>query len=209
VKTYETFEETEEIEEVIDETEISTQIVREEKVTEEGKKVDVATSVTNEDVSIEEINTKVVVIEDKKEEIKESVAVKETSALSEPAVSKGSSWFRRLATGAGAAAAGALTHVDGVWKRTVQVLTTRKAKVDQVIPFHKHAYVYYDDEVYDATLTQKTTGVTYITQLIYNSEEHVYYVYIRSGETDYKLDGPHKTVEEAKTAFQVTYRDNF
>ncbi|KAG0030361.1 hypothetical protein BGZ83_004729, partial [Gryganskiella cystojenkinii] len=210
VKTYETFEETEEIEEIVDETEISTEILREQKVVEQEKEVTVetTTSTTTEEVTLEKTTTEVVAVEEE-ENKKEVIITKETGVVAKPAVSKGSSWFRRLASGAGAAAAGALTQVDGVWKRTVQVLTTRKAHVDKVVPFHKHAYVYYDDEVYDATLTQKKTGVTYITQLLYNSEEHVYYVYIRSSETDYKLDGPHKTIEEAKSAFQVTYRDSF
>ncbi|KAG0339141.1 hypothetical protein BG004_006938, partial [Podila humilis] len=36
-----------------------------------------------------------------------------------------------------------------------------------------------------------------------------YYVYVRWGETDYKLDGPHETIEAAKTAFEVTYKENF
>ncbi|KAG0006587.1 hypothetical protein BGZ81_005367, partial [Podila clonocystis] len=38
---------------------------------------------------------------------------------------------------------------------------------------------------------------------------HAYYVYVRWGETDYKLDGPHKTIESAKAAFLITYRDQF
>ncbi|KAF8956395.1 hypothetical protein BGZ52_000147, partial [Haplosporangium bisporale] len=36
-----------------------------------------------------------------------------------------------------------------------------------------------------------------------------YYVYVRWGETDYKLDGPHDTIESAKSAFQVTYKERF
>jgi hypothetical protein len=102
-----------------------------------------------------------------------------------------------------------LEKVDGVWKRTVQVLTTRKAHVDAVAPIAKTSYVYYDDEVYDAVLVEKSTGVTYVTQLLFDSATSKYYVYIRWGETDYKLDGPHETVESAKAAFQVTYRENF
>ncbi|KAG0196973.1 hypothetical protein BGX28_009522, partial [Mortierella sp. GBA30] len=50
--------------------------------------------------------------------------------VEKPAIIKETSWFRRLATGAGVAAVGALTKIDGVWKRTVQVVTTRKAHVD-------------------------------------------------------------------------------
>ncbi|KAG0250546.1 hypothetical protein BGZ95_007159, partial [Linnemannia exigua] len=73
-----------------------------------------------------------------------------TVALEQPTVSKGTSWLRKIATGAGVVAAGALTKVDGVWKRNVKVLTTKKANVDTVAPIAKTSYVYYDDEVYDA-----------------------------------------------------------
>ena len=202
VKTYETFEETEEIEEVVDEKEVSTEVARQVQVDQKEQEVETTTSTT--------ATSEVIVEEAKKEEAKETVVVKEAEVVvAKPAVSKGSSWFRRLATGAGIAAAGALTQVDGVWKRTVQVLTTRKAHVDAVCPIAKTSYVYYDEDVYDAVLTERSTGVTYVTQLLYSSEEHVYYVYVRWGETDYKLEGPHKTIEDAKAAFQVSYRDNF
>ncbi|KAF9954970.1 hypothetical protein BGZ72_004124, partial [Mortierella alpina] len=131
--------------------------------------------------------------------------------VNQPAVTKETSWFRRAITaaGAGTAAVGALINVNGVWKRTSQVLTTRKAHVDAVCPIAKTSYVYYDDEVYDSVLTEKSTGITYVTQLIYNSETNVYYVYYRWGETDYKLDGPHDTIESAKEAFQITYKEKF
>ncbi|KAF9301084.1 hypothetical protein BG003_002947, partial [Podila horticola] len=99
--------------------------------------------------------------------------------------------------------------VDGVWKRTVQVLTTRKAHVDAVAPIAETSYVYYDDEVYDSVLVEKSTGITYITQLLYDTKVQKYYVYYRWGETDYKLDGPHDTIEVAKEAFQVTYKEKF
>ncbi|KAF9409794.1 hypothetical protein BGZ94_001860, partial [Podila epigama] len=86
--------------------------------------------------------------------------------VSEPKVIKETNWLRRLATGAGAATVGALTQVDGVWKRTLNVITTRKGEVDSVAPIAKTSYVYYDDvDVYYSVLTEKTTGVTYITQL--------------------------------------------
>ncbi|KAG9320569.1 hypothetical protein KVV02_002822, partial [Mortierella alpina] len=115
--------------------------------------------------------------------------------VNQPAVTKETSWFRRFAAGAGVAVAGALINVNGVWKRTSQVLTTRKAHVDAVCPYAKTSYVYYDNEVYDSVLTEKSTGITYVIQLIYNSETNVYYVYYRWGETDHKLDGPHETIE--------------
>ena len=177
-------------------------------------------------------------VEVEKKEAKEVIITKETGVVAKPAAPKGTSWFRKIATatgaavvgagavavgagalavgavhdaasGAGHAAHGALEKVDGVWKRTVQVLTTRKAHVDTVAPIAKTSYVYYDDEVYDAVLVEKSTGVTHVTQLLYDTTTSKYYVYYRWSETDYKLDGPHETVESAKAAFQVTYRDNF
>ncbi|KAF9940340.1 hypothetical protein BGZ70_006345, partial [Mortierella alpina] len=101
--------------------------------------------------------------------VKEVIVTKETGVISQPAVSEKSSWFRRAinsaeaaahgagalvvgagavavgvtagaAYGAGQAASGALHKVDGVWKRTVQVLTTRKAHVDHVCPIAKTSY---------------------------------------------------------------------
>ncbi|KAF9547918.1 hypothetical protein EC957_007645, partial [Mortierella hygrophila] len=116
-----------------------------------------------------------------------------TVTLEQPTVPKGSSWFRKIAAGAGVVAAGALTQVDGVWKRGVKVQTTQKAHVDTVAPIAKTSYVYYDDEVYDAVLVDKSTGVTHVTQLLYDTTTTKYYVYYRWGETDYKLDGPHET----------------
>ncbi|KAF9083323.1 hypothetical protein BGX23_011578, partial [Mortierella sp. AD031] len=88
-----------------------------------------------------------------------SECITQSAPTSKLAVPTGTSWFRRLVTatgasvvgagavaigagapavgavhdaasGAGHAAHGALENVDGVWKRTVQVLTTRKAHVD-------------------------------------------------------------------------------
>ncbi|KAG0059654.1 hypothetical protein BGZ92_006903, partial [Podila epicladia] len=63
--------------------------------------------------------------------------------------------------------------------------------------------------VYDSVLTEKSTGVTYVTQLLYDTKVKAYYVYVRWGETDYKLDGPHETIESAKSAFQITYKERF
>ncbi|KAG0014368.1 hypothetical protein BGZ82_001786, partial [Podila clonocystis] len=190
VKTYETYEEIEYVEEVVEETEAVTLIEQEREIV------------------VQEQSEHVAVTEGE-EIIKVVTTVKETGVVAQPAVSKGSSWFRRLATGAGAVASGALTQVDGVWKRTVQVLTTRKAPVDAVAPIAKSSYVYYDEEVYDAVLTEKHTGVTYVIQLLFDSDTHAYYVYVRWCETDYNLDGPHKTIEAAKAAFHVTYKERF
>ena len=111
--------------------------------------------------------------------------------------------------GAGLATVGAIHKIDGVWKRTVHVLTTRKAHVDEQSPIAKTSYVYYDEDVYDAVLIDKETGNKNITQLVYDTDSQAYYVYYRWSETDYKLDGPHKTIESAKEAFQVTYKEKF
>ncbi|KAF9308514.1 hypothetical protein BG003_010986 [Podila horticola] len=63
--------------------------------------------------------------------------------------------------------------------------------------------------VYDSVLTEKSTGVTYITQLLHDAKVKAYYVYVRWGETNYKLDGPHETIESAKSAFHVSYKERF
>ncbi|KAI9237847.1 MAG: hypothetical protein BYD32DRAFT_284076 [Podila humilis] len=120
-----------------------------------------------------------------------------------------SSGVQQVASGSGSAAVGALEKVDGVWKRTVKVVTTRKAHVDKVAPIAETSYVYYDEEVYDSVLTEKSTGITYVTQLLFDTKIQKYYVYVRWGESDYKLDGPRDTIESAKSAFQVTYKERF
>ncbi|KAF9342910.1 hypothetical protein BGX26_006627 [Mortierella sp. AD094] len=104
---------------------------------------------------------------------------------------------RRLVTGA-------LRKVDGVWTRTVQVFVTRMAHVDRVCPIARSSYVYYDDVVYDAALTERSTGVTYVTQLLCYPEGHVFYIYIRWNETNYMLR-PHKTIEAAKEDFEIAF----
>ncbi|KAF9169027.1 hypothetical protein BGX21_010857 [Mortierella sp. AD011] len=80
-----------------------------------------------------------------------------------------------IVAGAGLAEAGTLHNVDGVWKRVVKVVTTRMAHVDKVCPIAKTSLVYYDEDVYDAVLTEKSTGVTYVTQLIYDTETKAFY----------------------------------
>ncbi|KAG0270829.1 hypothetical protein BGZ96_006161, partial [Linnemannia gamsii] len=197
IKTYETIETTEIIEEIVEEAEVAVILAREEEIKVDDKIVttEITTTTTTtaqDEVVLEHIKKDVIVTqtgEDEKD-TKEIIITKETGVVAQPAVPKGSSWFRRIATatgtavvgagavavgagalavgaakdaasGAGSAAHGALEKVDGVWKRSVQVLTTRKAHVDSVAPIAKTSYVYYDDEVYDAVLTEKTTGVTY------------------------------------------------
>ncbi|KAG0328685.1 hypothetical protein BG000_000353, partial [Podila horticola] len=190
VKTYETYEEIEYVEEVVEETEAVTLIEQEREIVVQEQSEHVA-------------------VTDGEEIVKVVTTVKQTGVVAQPAVSEGSSWFRRLASGAGAVASGALTQVDGVWKRTVEVLTTRKAHVDAVAPIAKTSYVYYDNEVYDSVMIEQSTGVKYITQLLYDTETSAYYVYVRWSETEYRLDGPHKTIEAAKSAFQITYKEWF
>ncbi|KAI8345804.1 hypothetical protein B0O80DRAFT_503983 [Mortierella sp. GBAus27b] len=80
-----------------------------------------------------------------------------------------------VGTGAGAVASGTLHKVDGVWTRTAQVLNTRKSGADEKCPVGKHTLVYYDEEAYDSEIAEVPTGVRHITQLIYNSQTHVYY----------------------------------
>ncbi|KAG0013890.1 hypothetical protein BGZ80_010786, partial [Entomortierella chlamydospora] len=137
-----------------------------------------------------------------------TIITQTTRTVTKPAVTKETSWLRKAATGA--AAAVALTQAaDGIWRRTTKVVTTQKTPVDKVCPIAKTSYVYYDDDVYDSVLVEKNTGITYVTQLIFDSKTNVYYVYTRWGETDYKLDGPHETIEAAKNAFQLTYKEKY
>ncbi|KAG0350129.1 hypothetical protein BGZ54_004000, partial [Gamsiella multidivaricata] len=210
-KTYETIEETEEVEEIVQKEKVEEILEREEVIVEGETTVvtDTKTIVTDTKVAVEEKTTKDVVLVDTEEHKVKQTIVIEKSGETKPTVSKGTSWLRRLASGAGEAAAGALTQVDGVWKRTVQVLTTRKADVDERCPIAKHSFVYYDEDVYDSVLVEKSTGVKHVTQLLYDSDKEAYFVYYRWSETDYKLDGPHETVEQAKSAFQITYKEKF
>ena len=209
VKTYETYEEVEEVEEVIDDKEVETAIARGECtiVNDVVVKKEAVTTTTVDVVEVKETTETESVIEvEEDKKVKEVVIVKGTG-VAQPAVTKETSWFRKLATGAGAAAAGALTQVDGVWKRTVQVLTTRKAHVDERCPIAKTSYVYYDDDVYDSVLIDNTSGVTHVNQLLYDTKTESYYIYIRWSETDYKLDGPYETIESAKSAYLITYKE--
>ncbi|KAG0216613.1 hypothetical protein BGX31_000549, partial [Mortierella sp. GBA43] len=255
VKTYETFEEQEVIEEIIEEEEAKKIIATEIVETKAGKEV------------LVEKDRHVVIKEDVQEEV---IIAEEEIKVVEPAVSQKTSWFRRAvsgvgsavgsaagavgsaagavgsaagsavgavahgaesayhtagdvtkkvaiggavltvgaAAGVGIAAAGAVKKVDGVWKRTVQVLTTKKAKVDEKCPIAKHALVYYDEDVYDSVVIDRS-GHRHITQLLYDSDKNVYYVYYRWNETEYTLDGPHETVEAAKEAYLISYKKTF
>ncbi|KAG0351182.1 hypothetical protein BGX24_007920, partial [Mortierella sp. AD032] len=133
VKTYETFETVDVVEEVVDEKTAAVILSRQEEVIVDGETIQTetttSTTITHEEESVAEVAYEVEVVNG--EEITKVITTKkETGVVSKPAVTKGTSWFRQLATGAGALATGALTQIDGGWKRTVQVLTTRKAHVD-------------------------------------------------------------------------------
>ncbi|KAF8923185.1 hypothetical protein BGZ47_004967, partial [Haplosporangium gracile] len=123
VKTYETFESIEIVEEVVDEKVAEVILQRKEEVIvdEETIQAEITTSttLTHQDESVSEVAYEVEVI-DGEEITKIITTTKETGVVAQPAVTKSTSWFRKLAAGAGAATAGALTQVDGVWKRTVQ-----------------------------------------------------------------------------------------
>jgi hypothetical protein len=234
---HEEYEEIEEVQEVIEESEVEEIIKIQEKEAEAVKTEE--TKIVHKDdkttVQKEVEVKKDVIVEDV--HIKETVTEVTTGVVTEEAVPKGTSWFRKavsavggaadsvgqglkgaakgvavgtvvVAAGAGAAAHGALKQVDGVWKRTVEVLTTRKAHVDEKCPVGQHAVVYYDEDVYDSEIVEVSTGIKHITQLIYDSQTNVYYVYYRYGE-EIKLDGPHTTVESAKIAFQENYKNKF
>ncbi|KAG0195466.1 hypothetical protein BGX31_006204, partial [Mortierella sp. GBA43] len=71
-----------------------------------------------------------------------------------------------------------------------------------------HAVVYYDEEVYDSVVVDKS-GHKHVSQLIYDTEKDVYFVYYRWNETEYKLDGPHTTVEAAKEAYFISYKQTY
>ncbi|KAG0350950.1 hypothetical protein BGZ54_003504, partial [Gamsiella multidivaricata] len=231
-KTYETIEEVEEVEEIIDATEAETIIARGGYVTVNNTntqtEVIIKTAVDEKTIAYEHTTTettestenvsdnkeKIIILEDDRKstvsredkdiKVTTVAVVEQTRKVDQPAVTKSNSWFRRLASGAGEVAAGALTRVDGVWKRTVQVITAHKGHVDERCPMARTSIVYYDEDVYDAELVEKSTGVKYVTQLIYNTETKAYYVYYRWSETEYQLDGPHETVEEAKSAYLIT-----
>ncbi|KAF8919385.1 hypothetical protein BGZ58_004643, partial [Dissophora ornata] len=196
-------------------------------------------AVTTEDVEVvEEVNPEIIfeesqsiIIIDPVEVTTENEVVVVPVVVPDTTAPKGTSWFHRAlivseaaahgvgpaaGSGAGAvasdadlAAVGAIYKIDGVWKHKVQVITTRKAHVDEKSPIAKTSYVYYDEDVYDAVLVDKETGNKHVTQLVYDTDSQAYYVYYRWSETDYKLDGPHKTIESAKDAFQVTYKEKF
>ncbi|KAF9398179.1 hypothetical protein BGZ76_008206, partial [Entomortierella beljakovae] len=108
VKTYETFEEVEEVTEVIEESEAVAIIERQEQVVVDDVVVEKET-ITTTTVDIEEKVTveNVVKTEVVGDNEKEVVTIKETEVISEQAVPKKDSWFRKALTATGGAVSGA------------------------------------------------------------------------------------------------------
>ncbi|KAF9098126.1 hypothetical protein BGX27_000864, partial [Mortierella sp. AM989] len=218
IKTYETFEEIEEIEEIVNETE---EIVNETEATTIITREDVAVAAddtieketitstittTRQEETVEYVTEDV--IDNEREEVTKVITkTTQTGVVSQPAVAKETSWFRRIASGVDAVTDGAMALVDGVWKRTIPVITTRKAHVDEVCPIAKTSYVYFDEDVYDSVLIEKDTGLTHHMQLLFDSETKSYFVYNRWGEKETKLSGPYATIEAAKASFLAIYKE--
>lgn len=87
--------------------------------------------------------------------------------------------------------------------------STHHSLVDAVCPIADQVQVYKDSENYHTILTQRSTGVTYVYQMLYNYVTKTYFVYLRWGEIDYKLDGPFDTIEQAKSVFTTKYNETF
>ncbi|KAF9195071.1 hypothetical protein BGZ50_005292, partial [Haplosporangium sp. Z 11] len=90
---------------------------------------------------------------------------------------------------------------------TRTITTSNKTLIDSICPIADQVDVYYDSEMYHTVFTKQSTNVTYTIQLLYNRVTKTYYVYLRSGESDYTLDGPYESVETAKTNFKTKYAD--
>ncbi|KAF9359050.1 hypothetical protein BGX26_000301 [Mortierella sp. AD094] len=90
--------------------------------------------------------------------------------------------------------------------------TTPKAKsrVDEFCPILKTSHVCCDNEdEYSAVLTNKTSDVECVIQLLCSDETGTYYVYYRYDETETHLDGIHKNIESAKDAFKKAFKEKF
>ncbi|KAG0311074.1 hypothetical protein BG000_006793, partial [Podila horticola] len=93
--------------------------------------------------------------------------------------------------------------------KTTKVVSASKSLVDTRVPNADQVTIYYDEDIYHTVLEEKSTGVMYVNQLLYNYVTKTYYVYLRSGETEYILDGPYETVETAKDQFVAKYSTTF
>ncbi|KAG0007178.1 hypothetical protein BGZ81_005114, partial [Podila clonocystis] len=110
VQTYETFEETEYIEEVVEEEEAQIIIKQEKEITvSEDVTVheETTTTTTTEEIVLEHTTeTTEVLVEEETQKEKVTEVIVETG-VAKPAVSKGSSWFKKAVGGVAAVGAGA------------------------------------------------------------------------------------------------------
>ncbi|KAG0247178.1 hypothetical protein BGZ95_008930, partial [Linnemannia exigua] len=112
-RTYETIEEVEEIEEIVEEN-VAIAIIDRNQQAITGDKVIATESTTSSttfketDVVVEQVHT-AVIVDDKKETeaVKEVVVTKISGVATQPAVPKGTSWFRKALTAGGAVVVGA------------------------------------------------------------------------------------------------------
>ncbi|KAF9944100.1 hypothetical protein BGZ72_002804, partial [Mortierella alpina] len=96
VKTYETFEE---VEEIVEETEAELIIACEKEIVVEDTKIteETTATVTEEEVTLEHVTKETVVVEERVEQeeaAQEVVITKETGVVAQPAAPKKTSWFR-------------------------------------------------------------------------------------------------------------------
>ncbi|KAF9354776.1 hypothetical protein BGX26_007376 [Mortierella sp. AD094] len=94
-------------------------------------------------------------------------------------------------------------------KKTSPTSANDEAHGDEVSATSKTLYLYYDDDIYGAVLIENETGDKYLMKLLYRTETKTYYVYYHHDRIDHKLDGPYRTVEDAKKAFQDSYKEKF
>jgi hypothetical protein len=80
--------------------------------------------------------------------------------------------------------------------------------VDTICPI-ADVQVYRDQEIYHAAHIQRSTGVVYVSQILHSYATKTFYVYLRWGESQYMLNGPFDTVEQAKSIFTTKYRETF
>ena len=97
-----------------------------------------------------------------------------------------------------------------VSKRSASSTSVSAAKfIDHACPIADEVTVYSDSEVYHVSLSRKTTGEIYITQLLFNYVTKTYYVYLHWGEDQVILDGPYESVEVAKANFKIKYTEAY
>lgn len=97
-------------------------------------------------------------------------------------------------------------------KRSASSTSISAAKfIDHACPIADQVTVYSDEdsEIYHVSLSRKTTGEIYITQLLFNYVTKTYYVYLHWGEDQVILDGPYESVEEAKVTFKSKYTEAY